>query len=140
MKKRILATILSVCVVMGTIGIPIAQANWTGAEKEAAATRWVNTSTIALAMSFSSGTITSSGQILGDQGTTRIAVTFTLDKLVNGKYEYQDSWSASSSSMLCSSTNKTSSCTSGTYKLSVKGTVTKNNYAEPIEDWLIKTF
>jgi len=141
MKKRVLAAILCFCVVVGTIGVPIAQAGFEDAYKEPITTkRWTNTATIALAMSFSGGTVTSEGQILGKAGTTRISVTFTLEKLVSGKYQYVDSWPASSNSMLCSSSHKTASCTSGTYKLTVNGTVTKDNYAEPIEDWLIKTF
>ena len=143
MKKRILATILCVCVVVGSLGVPIAQASSVDADtnKEPASTaRWTNTATISIDMKLSNGTITSEGQILGKAGTTRISVTFTLDKLVNGVYKYVDSWSASSNSMLCSSSHKTSGCTSGTYKLTVKGTVTKDGYAEPIEDWLTKSF
>ena len=141
MKKRILAAIICICVVAGSLGVPIAQASQVGENKEfATTTRWTNTATISLDMKLSSGTITSEGQILGKAGTTRISVTFTLEKLVSGKYQYVDSWTASSNSMLCSSSNKTSGCTSGTYKLTVRGTVTKDNYAEPIEDWLIKTF
>jgi len=123
---------------MGIVGIPIAQADWADANNAAGPTRWTNTATIALAMSMNNGTITSEGQILGKAGTTRISVTFTLEKLVNGKYSYVDSWSASSNSMICNSSHPTSNCTSGTYRLTVKGTVTKDNYAEPIEYSLTK--
>jgi len=89
-------------------------------------------------MKFSNGTITSEGQVYGKPGTTKISVTFTLEKLVNGKYQYVDSWSANSNTVLCSSSNKTANCTAGTYRLTVSGTVTKDNYAEPIESWLVK--
>ena len=140
MKKRILATILCICVVTGTIGVPIVQARWADTDTAAPPSRWTNTSIITLDMSFKNGTITSSGLVIGKTGTTRISVLFTLEKLVNGKYTYVDSWSASSNSSTCSSTHDTKNCTSGTYKLTVTGTVTKDNYAEPIEDWLIKTF
>jgi len=140
MKNRILATFLCICVVTGAIGIPIAQAGWADTDTAEHPSRWTNTLTISLDMSFKNGTITSVGYIVGKTGTTRISVIFTLEKLVNGKYTYVDSWSASSTSTSCSSTHDTKNCTSGTYKLTVTGTVTKNNYAEPIEDWLIKTF
>lgn len=126
MIKRILTTILCICVAIGVLGVPIAQA------------RWSNTSSIQLNMSLKSGTITSEGQVLGKAGTTRIEVTFTLEKLINGQYTYVDSWTENSNSILLSSSHKTSNCTSGTYKLTISGTVTKDNYAEPIEDWLIK--
>jgi len=89
-------------------------------------------------MSLNGGKITSEGVIVGKSGTTGISVTFTLEKLVNGKYIYVDSWSASSSSILLSKTNYTSSCTSGTYKLSVSGTVTKGGYSEDIDDRFTK--
>lgn len=138
MRKKILATILCICIITGAIGVPVAQANLS--DNAATPTRWTNCSTISLAINLKNGTMTSEGQIIGKQGTTRISVTFTLEKLVNGKYTYVDSWPASSNSMLCSSIRQTTGCTSGTYKLSVAGTVTKDNYAEPIEDWLIKTF
>ena len=138
MKKRILATILCICVVTGAVGVPIAQAGWADADTAAPPSRWTNTSLITLNMSLNNGTITSSGQVVGKTGTTRISVIFTLEKLVGGRYVYVDSWSASSSSMICSSTRDTKNCTSGTYKLTVAGTVTKDNYAEPIEDWLVK--
>ena len=128
MKKRILATILCVCIVIGAVGATTAQA------------RWTNTSSISLDMSLSSGTMSSEGTVFGKAGTTMIEVTFTLEKLVSGKYSPVDSWQASSYSMFVGSNRYTSSCTSGTYKLSISGTVTKDGYAEPIEDWLIKSF
>ena len=126
MKKRILATVLCLCLVMGVIGVPFAQAKWS------------NTSSIALDMSLSSGTITSKGTVVGKTGTSDISVTYTLEKLVGGRYTHVDSWSASSSSMLSSKTNYTSNCTSGTYKLSISGTVTKDGYIEDIDDWFTK--
>ena len=126
MKKRFLATILCICLVVSVLGVPIAQA------------RWTNTASITLDMSISNGTITSKGTIRGNSGTSNIAATYTLEKLVSGKYTYVDSWSDSSSSFYFSNTHTTSNCTSGTYKLTVTGTVTKDGYAEPIEDWLSK--
>ena len=140
MKKRILATILCLSIAMVAIGVPITQASAQEDARSASPTRWTNTATITLGMSYSGCTITSDGQILGNAGTSNISVKFTLEKLVDGKYKLLDSWSASSNSMLCSCSHKTSNCTAGTYKLTVAGTVTKNNYAEPIEYSITKTF
>jgi len=67
-------------------------------------------------------------------------VTFTLEKLISGVYSLVDYWTANSNSMLCSTSHKTPNLTSGTYRLTVTGTVTLGGYAEPIKDWLIKTF
>ena len=139
MRKRYLAFILFVCVLV-VLGTPIAQASTFTDDRVSEQTRWTNTATILLAMSYSNGTITSEGQIVGKAGTTKISVSFTLEKLVSGKYQYVDSWSASNNSMYCTSSHKTYNCSTGTYKLSLSGTVTKDNYAEPVESWLIKTF
>jgi hypothetical protein len=127
MKKRILATILCLCIVIGAIGVPIAQAKWT------------NTQTITLGMSLNNGTITSEGTVVGKSGTTNISVTYTLEKLVNNNYTYVDSWPASSTSIYLGKSNNTYNCTGGTYKLTVIGTVTKGGVVEDIENWFTKT-
>ena len=127
MKKRILATLLCLCIVIGAIGVPIAQAKWS------------NTQTVSLAMSLSGNTLTSEGTVVGKSGTTDISVTYTLEKLVNNKYTYVDSWTANSSSIYLGKTNYTYNCTSGTYKLTVIGTVTKGGVVEDIENSFTKT-
>lgn len=139
-KNRILATILCIFTVIGTVCAPISQASAYDEARTASTPRWVNTATITLDMKFSNSTITSEGQILGNAGTTDISVNFTLEKLNGGKYNLVDSWAASNNAMYCTSSRKTTNCTTGTYKLTVSGTVTKNNYAEPIELSMVKTF
>ena len=118
-----LATFLCVLVAIGITGAPNAQARWTDIES------------ISLGMSLSSGTVNTSGRVIGKSGTTSISVVFLLEKLVSSAYTYVDSWSASSSSSICSSTHQTNNCTGGTFRLSIYGTVTKDYYSEVIEDW-----
>ena len=140
MKKKTLTAILCICVIVSVFGEPVAQAVGLGsAEVPIQQSRWTNTSVILLDMKLSSGTVTSEGVVVGKAGTTRIAVTFILEKLVNGNYSYVDSWSASDDSIQLRSTRYTSGCTSGTYKLSISGTVTKDGYNEYISDWFTKT-
>ena len=127
MKKQVLATILCLCIVIGVIGGPIAHAKWT------------NTQTITLSLSLSNGTVTSEGTVRGKSGTSNISVTFTLEKLVGNQYVYVDSWSDSSNSIYLGNTHYTNNCTSGTYKLTIAGTVTKGGVVEDIENWFSKS-
>ena len=131
MKKRFLSALLCICLVVAVVGFattPTAQA------------RWTNTRSIKLDMALKNDQMTSEGTISGYVGTTSISASFVLEKLVNGQYQYVDSWVAFSNTILLSSSRLTQNCTGGTYKLSISGTVVKDNHAEYVSDWLIKTF
>ena len=127
MKKRIMATILCLCIVISVIGVPVAHAKWS------------NTQSIALALNLSGGTITSEGMVIGKSGTTNISATFLLEKYVSNQYVYVDSWSDSSNSYVLANSHKTYNCTSGTYRLTITGTVTKGSVVEDIENSFTKT-
>jgi len=139
MKKRVFATILCICALVGTIGIPSVSAS--AAQPGVEVTPyWSNVNSIKLNMSLSNGTITSEATVTGYTGTTYISATFTLEKLNGNQYERVDSWTASNSAMLLSNSHSTSKCTAGTYRLSISGTATKNGTSESFSDWLIKSF
>ena len=127
MKKRILAVFLCLCIAIGAIGVPIAHAKWT------------NTQTIALSLQMSNGTITSEGSVIGKTGTSSISATFLLEKYVGNQYVYVDSWSDNSNSSIFLCTHKTYNCTSGTYRLTITGSVTKSGVVEDIENSFTKT-
>jgi hypothetical protein len=140
MKNRVLVSVLCVCTLLAAIGLPGVAA--TAADQRTVTSpslRWANVNSIKLGMSLSGGKVTSEGTVTGYSGTTAITAAFTLEKLINGKYEYVDSWSSSSSTMLLSCSRSTSNCTSGTYKLSISGTATRNGVIESFADWLIKS-
>jgi len=139
MKTRILAIILCICTVIGATGIPSVYASALQPNGDISP-RWQNINSITLDMSFSNGTVTSSARVTGQTGTTKISATFTLERLTNGQYKYVDSWPADSTTILLSSSRSTTSCTTGTYKISISGTATKNGVVEPFSDSLIKNF
>ncbi|MDR2569454.1 MAG: hypothetical protein LBD23_04025 [Oscillospiraceae bacterium] len=128
MKKRFLAIILCVGILMMAVGSPIAQA------------RWTHLRSINLNMSHRNNTITSSTSISGLSGTTRITASFILEVLVNGQYQHVDSWSASSNSILLSNTRETSNCSARTYRLRVTATVTRNGTNETVSDSIVRSF
>jgi len=144
MKKRILATILCICTLFGMVGAYSASAdNLTPADDflELGNTLdWKNIATISLAMSYNNGTITSEGRVTGQSGTTKITASFVLAKQgANGVFSVVDSWSASSDSIMLSSSRTTSGMTAGTYKLTVTTTVTRNGTNETVTESLTKT-
>jgi len=143
MKKSILVAIVSLCLAFSA-SMPAAAS----ASSESAPigdgvnqTRWANVSDITLSMTYSGGAVNWRGIIQGKSNVVRIDATFTLEKLnANGKYEYVDSWTASTTTMkLDKSGSKTTA--KGTYRLSVKATVTTTSGAtETVTDSLVKTF
>lgn len=128
MKKRVSLTLLCVCLLIGTIGFTT-----TAAEVEEIEPFWQNAAAITLDMSRNGGTVTSSGRIAGQAGTTAISASFTLARQnANGTFTNVDSWTASSNSMLVSSSRSTTGQSAGTYRLSVSASVTRNGTIETV--------
>lgn len=137
MKKRVLLLILCTCIIMGTAQIPVTA---TPPKMEGIQPYWINTSSISLTMSYSSGKVNWVGQIVGYSGTTRIAATYMLEKKgSDGSYTYVASWPnlQTYSSILISSDSATG--TAGTYRLSVAAIVVRNGFTETVTDSLEKT-
>jgi len=94
---------------------------------------WENAATITLNMSFSNGTITSTGRVNGKNGTTAISATFVLAKRnANGTFTEVDRWTARNGdiAMLLSTSRTTRNQSAGTYRLSVSASVTRNGRVE----------
>ena len=142
MRKRFVSSILCLVIVIVAMGVPLASAvNLKSVDlSEGPKTRWQHTRSIALDMSFNNRTITSNGTITGHTGTTGISAIFILERLVNNQYEFVDSWTATSSTIILTSSRTTQNCDRGTYKLSVTAWVTRNGTLETVSDSLTKTF
>jgi len=93
-------------------------------------------------MSYSNGTVTWGGSILGNSDTTKITANYTLEKLgSNGKYTVVDQWlNLSTTTRIVLNSSGSASGTSGTYRLSLSGTVKSASYSESIYSSLVKTF
>ena len=129
MKKRIITTLLCVVMVLGLLTIP-------------ASARWTNCASISLGMSRTNGTISWSGNIVGYSDTIEITADYVLEKLgSNGKYTLVDSWTGLSTTRTSlNSSDSAPNTSSGTYRLSLSGTVKSAGYTEPITASITKTF
>lgn len=142
MKKRILAVVMSVCIVFGAGYIPAIAASVH--DGVVITPFWTNTSAIGLGMSYSDGAVIWSGYVVGNTNAKTISVTYKLEKKdSNGKYVpcgLPSPWSFSSDSETLHSSGSYTGA-KGSYKLTITGTVTsKTGYAEPIETYLERTF
>jgi len=143
MKKRILSTLLGICMILSLVQMPAFAAtdpDTTRITNDGNQLRWSNTATITLNMSYSRGTISWSGSVLGKSDVTKISVTYTLYKQnSNGSYSKVDSWtdSTTSSTILVSSGSATG--TAGTYKLTISGTVTAPGGSESVSTDIVKS-
>jgi len=136
MKKTLLSAIVSICLIFCVSVPPVAFASDGDNPYQP---QWDNVSKINLTMNYSGGAVNWAGEIEGYSGVTKISATFTLEKRnASGKYEYVDSWAASSTkAYLYKEASKTAS--RGTYRLSVKATVTGSAGTETVTDSLVKT-
>ncbi|MDR3277223.1 MAG: hypothetical protein LBT12_00470 [Oscillospiraceae bacterium] len=134
MKKRVLAAIMSVLIILGVVGIPAIAALNVPVQPY-----WVNTKSITMNMEYSNGAVNWVVIITGNTGATTTA-TVTLSKQnANGTYTTVGAWPNLSSA----TATLAASCigAKGTYKLSVVGMVTSSaGIAENISDSLVKTF
>ena len=126
MRKRIIATLLCIIIVFGIFTVP-AQA------------RWTNCASISLAMSLKNGTVSWSGSIEGNSDTIYISASYTLEKLgTNGNYNLVGYWSNLNTTRTTLDSGSSVTNTSGTYKLTLSGTVQSSTYSEPITASFIK--
>lgn len=143
MKKRIFTAFFSLIMVFSISALPtqaIAQ-DTIAQETTIIAPRWTNCASIALAMSYSDGTISWSGSIQGYRDTTKITANYTLEKRnSNGKYTFVDSWTGLSGTRYILNSSGSASDTKGTYRLTLSGTVQTDTYSESISSTCIKTF
>jgi len=96
---------------------------------------WQNAANISLGMTFSNGTITSTGRVNGNNGTTAISATFVLARRnTNGTFTEVDRWTAKNGNvaMLLSTSRTTRNLSAGTYRLSVTANVTLNGKVETV--------
>jgi len=96
---------------------------------------WENAATISLDMTFANGTITSTGRVNGQNGTTTISATFVIARRnANGTFSEVDRWTARNGSitMLLSTSRTTRNQSAGTYRLSVTASVTRNGRVETV--------
>lgn len=135
MKKSLVAAIVSLCLIFSMNVPAVAFASDGGGIYQP---QWANVSSILLTMGYNGGAVNWTGDITGYSGVTSISAVFTLEKKnASGKYEYVDSWTASSTkTYLYKAASKTA--TSGTYRLSVSATVKGSSGTETVTDSLVK--
>ena len=96
---------------------------------------WENAAQITLNMSFSNGTVTSTGSVIGKSGTTAIRATFVLARRnANGTFTEVDRWTATNGNItaLLTTSRSTRNQPAGTYRLSVTASVTRNGRIETV--------
>lgn len=120
MKRRVIATILTFCLICAGVTMTAA------ASQPSIVPLWDNASGVTLGLTKSGSNVNWCGTITGKSGTTKITATYILYKLTDGSYKFVDSWYKSGTSATLRSSGTASGCTSGTYKLSVSGVVTRN--------------
>ena len=134
MVKRAILTVVCFVLIVGLVGNYSAIAV-TQREEFVIDPLWDNAATISLDMTFSNGTITSTGRVNGKNGTTAISATFVLARRnANGTFTEVDKWSAKNGSiaMLLSTSRSTRNQSAGTYRLSVTASVTRNGKVETV--------
>lgn len=134
MRKRIVSIVVCLVLILGFGGNYTAIAASTNREA-IIEPFWENAATISLDMSFRNGTITSTGRVNGQTGTTAISATFVLARRnANGTFSEVDRWTASNGPipMLLSTSRSTRNQTAGTYRLSVTASVTRNGRVEVV--------
>jgi hypothetical protein len=136
MKKSLVAATVSLCLIFSMSVPAVAFASDGGSVYQP---QWVNVSDILLTMDYSGGAVNWTSEITGYSGVTSISAAFTLEKKnTDGKYEYVDSWTASSAkTYLYKEASKTA--THGTYRLSVSATVKGSSGTETVTNSLVKT-
>lgn len=136
MRKTFLSAIVSICLIF-CVSVPAVA--FASAGDNLCQPQWANVSSIFLTMNYSGGAVNWTGEINGYSGTTKISATFTLEKRNSiGKYEYVDSWTASSTkTYLYKAASKTAA--KGTYRLNVTANVTGSSGTETVTDSLVKT-
>ena len=106
-------------------------------------TRWVNTNSINLGISYSGTTISCSGTIRGNANVNSITAVFTLSRQnSNGTFTTVKTWSRSSDSRTLNFSETYSPVSKGqTYRLSVSATVTAiGGVNEGVSDSIVKTY
>lgn len=94
---------------------------------------WENAAVINLDMTFSNGTITSTGVVVGRAGTTAVSATFVLaQRNTNGTFTEVDRWTArnGNNATRLTTSRTTRNLSTGTYRLSVTASVVRNGSVE----------
>jgi len=135
MFKRIV--IIAVCFVLltGFAGNYSADAVELKSQEHVITPDWENVLSVSLDMSFSNGTITSTGTVRGQSGTTAITATFVLARRnANGTFTEVDRWIAVNGNIpsILTSSRTTQNQPAGTYRLSITTSVTRNGKTETV--------
>ena len=140
MKNRCFAALMMVAVLL-CMACPFVSAASFNDEANTPATRWANTSSVSVDITFSGNTATYSGNVTGYTGTTQIVAIFLLErKESNGSYTEIKRWPAqTTNSATLRFADTYSPITSGnTYRFSVSATVTRNGTSETVNNWVEK--
>ena len=145
MKERILATILCICALAGTVGMSSAAATLETLfpETEPGAYSVNNNVYTRLDMSINNRTLTCLGTVRGPIGTTRITGAFTLERLeANGRFTIIGRWSESVNAMQLYSIRALTGqeIIPGTYRLSVTAHVTVGSSTIISSDSITRSF
>ena len=130
MKKRFIAAIVSVCVMLGMASAPaVAVGGFIPITPY-----WLNVSEISFTMSRTSGTVNWSSTIYGLSGTTSITATYMLYKKDSGgNYTSLGTWNASSTTQKLTASGSATGA-AGTYKITVTAKVTRNGTTETVDN------
>jgi len=128
MKKRILSIILCFVLVFSVLSI-------------SAQARWTNCASISLGMSRSNGIVSWSGNIEGNSDTIKITANYVLERLdSNNQYVLVGTWqNLKTTTKTYLNSSGSASAPSGTYRLTLTGTVDTASYSEPISAVFVKT-
>ncbi len=130
MKKCIISALI--CVVMGC-----------GTFSISAHARWTNCSSIELGITYSDGTVSWTGSVLGNSDIKKITANYTLEKLNDkGKYVFVDDWTGleTTTRTILNSGASISGMSRGTYRLILSGTVQSPSCSEPSSSSCVRTF
>lgn len=137
MKHRIFAVVcaclmlFSVTQVSATANVPCDDVEQFAEPSEIAAF-WDNIHAISLDMSRSGGNINWSGNVIGFSGTTRITAAYTLERDDGqGRWVFVGSWSRNADSSILMASGSAPGA-AGTYRLTVRTTVTRNGVNETV--------
>jgi hypothetical protein len=135
--KRIAALLLAIMVTL----TPLTQAVafWDSADS-GMSLQWANASTVTAVISLDGSTATCKATIVGKSGTTYIEADLRLYRQnTTGSWTLVDSWLNRSVSGINLQISEPHTVTSGTYKLTVDGEVTRNGTVETVSNSVERT-
>jgi len=142
MKKRVIALVCLAAICFGMLPMSSAQAAVSRAAPATPPGRWVNTSSISLNITFSSGTASCTGRIYGFSNVNKIEATFELQKKnASGSFDPYYTWPKVTVNSDYLSWSGSRSVSTGVYRLQVIAVVTNtSNISERIVTYCEKEY